>query len=97
MIFTNLILILTLGDALFPYTVSCHSVDSVYDSGSHHGLAFYSGVRRTRIEMSTEMSALKIALLFIYFLFVDVFLVVFLMFFCFVCCCCYFFFLFLPI
>ena len=35
--------------------------------------------------------ALKIALLFIYFLFVDVFLVVFLIFFCFVCCCCYFF------
>ena len=58
-------------------------MDSVYDSVSHHGLGFYSGLRRTRIEMSTEMSALKIALLFIYFLFVDVFLVVFLMFFLF--------------
>ena len=57
MIFTNLILILILGDALFPYTVSCHSVDGVYDSVSHHGLGFYSGLRRTRIEMSTDCTS----------------------------------------
>ena len=57
MIFTNLILILILGDALFPYTVSCHSVDSVYDSVSHHGLGFYSGLRRTRIEMSIDCTS----------------------------------------